>query len=119
MLSPVKCGYTGFTKPDVLVVLSREGLEKISPYLDSLTEDDQLVINRSLMPVQTAASVLILDFNRTRLNPKYWALMAIAEYLRTTACYPIEALKRAVEQNQQFVEENLKAIENSAGILIN
>jgi len=113
ILSPEETYFTGITKPDLMVVLFPEGLKKIKGKLDKLTEKDTLYINAALSPIETRARIVQLDFSKTKMRQEYYALMAMAEVLRQTKIYPLEAYQEAASLYKDFAEGNLTAIDAS------
>ena len=82
--------------------------------LDAMTENDSLVINRDLLPIQTRAKVIPIDFKQTShwaYRKEYWTIIALAKVLKEMHIYPLEAFKEAVSERSEFAEENLAAIE--------
>jgi pyruvate/2-oxoacid:ferredoxin oxidoreductase beta subunit/Pyruvate/2-oxoacid:ferredoxin oxidoreductase gamma subunit len=106
----------GYSNPDLMVVLFPEGLKHERDRIASLTPEATLFIDTSLLPVTTGARVVPLDFSGTNRRKEYWAVMAMAEVLRYLPIYPLEALKEAVSLRREFVQENLEAVEASAGL---
>jgi Pyruvate/2-oxoacid:ferredoxin oxidoreductase gamma subunit len=113
ILSPEETYFTGITKPDLMVVLFPEGLKKIRGKLGKLTEKDALYINAALSPIETRARIVQLDFGKTKMRQEYYALMAMAEVLRQTKIYPLEAYLEAASLYKDFAEGNLTAIDAS------
>ncbi len=121
IFSPQEVRFTGIVKPDWMLVLFPEGLKVVRGRLAQLTEADTLYINASLLAaqtwsVQTRARVVALDFTG-RGKPKHWCLMALAEILRHSGIYPLEALNDAVRMQPEYAEENLAAIEAGQGLI--
>ncbi|MBW8011345.1 MAG: hypothetical protein FVQ83_08900 [Chloroflexi bacterium] len=119
-LSPEEILFTGTTRPDVIIVLFDEGLKKVSPQINELCEDDTLYINSDLLPVETRAKVISLDFTKAGKwsgKKRLWCVMALAELLRNTNYYPLEAFQAAVSEQKRFAEDNLTAIEASEGLI--
>lgn len=120
ILSPEEIFYTGIPKPDLMVVLFPEGLAKVESYIEKLTEDSTLYINAKLLPVETRAKKVAIDFEKAgnwARKEKYWALMALAEVLRDSQFYPLEAFKEALSKRKEFAEQNLAAVEASEGLI--
>ena len=118
ILSPGETLFTGVPKPDLMVVLFPEGLKKISGKLDALTEDDRLFIDAALLPVETRARIIPLDFSKTKMKREYWALMAMAEVLHQTGIYPLEAYREAAGLRAKYAEANLAAIDASRDLIV-
>jgi Pyruvate/2-oxoacid:ferredoxin oxidoreductase gamma subunit len=118
IISPNNIQCTTITKANFLVVLFPEGLKKVFPQIHKLTEKDILYINNSLLPIETRAKIVGMDFRKTGKKKEFWAVMALAEILRNTNIYPLEAFIEAVSQRDEFSEKNLEAIETGKGLLI-
>ncbi len=114
ILDPAAIRYTGIRKPDVLVVLFKEGLNSVRGELSAMNEMDTLIINSELLPIPTKARQIGVDFKQTGrwFNKKeYWTIIALAKLLREKSIYPLESFKEAVIGRSEFAEENLAAIE--------
>ncbi|HSB64960.1 MAG TPA: thiamine pyrophosphate-dependent enzyme [Anaerolineales bacterium] len=112
ILAPREIGYTGIIRPNVMLLLFREGLGVVRSQLETMTEQDVLFVNSELLPVKTQARVVPLDFKQAGgVKKENWTLVALARMLRETEIFPLEALKEAVSGRVEYAEENLKAIE--------
>jgi 2-oxoglutarate/2-oxoacid ferredoxin oxidoreductase subunit beta len=114
ILSPKEIGYTGITKPKVMQLLFKEGLNLVQSQLAEMNEGDILFINRDLLPIQCRSRVYPIDFKqsgRWANRKEYWAIIALARALVELNIYPLEAFKEAVSMRSEFAEENLAAIE--------
>jgi hypothetical protein len=113
ILAPKEIRYTGITKPEIMLLLFKEGLTEVRIWLTSMTEKDTVIINGDILPIQTKAKTIVLDFKRTGswINKKeYWAIIALAKLLYETQIYPLDAFKEAVSARSEFAEDNLAAI---------
>jgi pyruvate/2-oxoacid:ferredoxin oxidoreductase beta subunit len=108
ILSPEPILHMGITEPDVIVVLFPEGLAKERARIAQMRPDATLYIAADLMPVETPARVVTLDFGSQ--SKTYWAIMALAAIVRQTGIYPLEALQKAVSAGA-YAEKNLAAID--------
>jgi Pyruvate/2-oxoacid:ferredoxin oxidoreductase gamma subunit len=114
ILAPKEIGYTGITKPEIMLLLFKEGLPVVRTQLAEMTEADTLIINRDLLPIQTKAKLISIDFNQTGRwanRKEYWAMIALSKLLCDIQLYPLEAFKEAVSTRHEFAEDNLAAIE--------
>ena len=114
ILNPVAISYTGIIKPEVMVVIFKEGMTSVRSQLAAMDEHDTIIINSELLPIQTKASQVVVDFKQTGrwMNKKeYWAIIALAKLLCETSIFPLEAFKEAVSGRSEFAEENMAAIE--------
>ena len=96
ILSPEEIGYRGVTKPDLLVVLSSEGLAQVRAQLSSLTEAEHLFIETGLLPVETHAQIVPLEL-RGKVKRQEWSLKAIGRLVETTGIYPLAAFEETLE----------------------
>ena len=114
ILSPKEIGYTGIGKPEILVLLFKEGVASVRDQLEGMMEEDVVYSSSDLLPIKTRANVIPMDFNRNeqwKMKKEYWAIIALAKVLHDTGIYPLEAFKEAVSARSEFAEENLRAIE--------
>lgn len=122
ILSPEEILYTGISQPDLMVVLFPEGLAVAKAQVKQLTADKTLYISAPLLPVETEAKKVVIDFERASggwaRKKEYWAIMALAEVLRHTQLYPLEALQESLSEGGSFAEQRLAAIEASKGLAI-
>jgi 2-oxoglutarate ferredoxin oxidoreductase subunit beta len=112
-------GYTGISKPEVMLLLFKEGLGIVRSQLATMNEEDFLFVNADLLPIETRAKVIAMDFKQIEgwgNKKEYWAIIAMAAILKELKIYPLEAFKEAVAGRPEFAEENLKAIEAGEGM---
>jgi hypothetical protein len=94
----------------VMIVLFPEGLNKERSRISALSADATLYLRAGLGPVETQARVVTLDFSQSRQSKTYWAIMALAEVLRRTGAYPLEALREALSLVGAYAQKNLAAV---------
>ena len=114
ILAPFEIGYTGITRPAVMLLLFKEGLSAVRSQLAAMTGEDVLFINSQLLPLETRAKLIPIDFSTAgNLSNKKetWAMIALARMLQEIHLFPMEAFKEAVSARAEFTEENLAAIE--------
>ncbi len=114
ILDPTAIKYTGIKKPEVMIVLFKEGVNSVRRQLAAMDAMDTLIINRELLPIHTKARQVVVDFKQTGrwMNKKeYWAIITLAKLLCETKIFPLEAFKEAVSGRSEFAEDNLAAIE--------
>jgi 2-oxoglutarate/2-oxoacid ferredoxin oxidoreductase subunit beta len=113
ILSHEKSGYTGISRPGLVLLLYKEGLPIVKPHLIEMTPEDTLIVNSSLLPLETKAKVIPIDFLQIGWANKkeFWAIMALAKALSSMNIYPLEAFKEAVAGRVEFAEDNMAAIE--------
>ena len=115
ILSPDAIDFTGIDRPDLMVILSEDGLAKSRPYLAAMTASDRVVMVPELPGVETGATVEVLDLGRlpTRVGRTELALVALTAAVVRQNVVPAEALRTAAGQGR-YAEKNLAAI--AAGI---
>lgn len=122
ILSPQTINYTGIEQPDYLIITASEGLAKIKDIVSQMSQEnliltDSLLLNK--LP-QTQASVVSLPLSKiaAEFDKKSVTIVALSAFTTITRCFPVEALRRAVELTQKEIIADLsyKAIE--AGIRI-
>jgi pyruvate/2-oxoacid:ferredoxin oxidoreductase beta subunit len=118
ILSQEQIRSTGIAKPDLMFVLSVEGLEKMRSQIASLTEEDVLFINARLLPVTTLARVIPIRFDGLGWKKEFWAVMCLAKVMRQVNLYALEALRDAARLRSNYAEDYLAAIEASEGLVI-
>lgn len=112
ILSPNEIYYTGIEKPDLMVVIFPEGLNKIAQQINSMTADGSIYLSSQLPSVNTPASKYVLDFRKYGKKPEYWAVMALAESLRHLRVYPLEAFRQALTAQNRYAQESLAAVDS-------
>ena len=121
IMSPRPIHYTGISRPDMMVVLSREGLARVRHHLARMTEGGVVYIHAALSPVETRARTVVLDFDRAdvRVTRGNVALLGVAAVLRHAGLYPLEAFQEAIRlgQRPEIAEENLALVEASGGVI--
>jgi 2-oxoglutarate ferredoxin oxidoreductase subunit beta len=117
ILSPEPILHMGIPDPDVMVVLFPEGLNKERSRISALSPDATLILAAGLGPVETQAGVVTLDFSQSGQSKTYWAIMALAEMLRRTGAYPLDALREALSTGS-YAEKNLAAVAAVGRLLI-
>jgi Pyruvate/2-oxoacid:ferredoxin oxidoreductase gamma subunit len=117
ILAPQQIGYTGIPQPDVLLVLFKEGLGVVRPQLEAMTNDAVVYANSELLPLETRAMVIPINFKQAEgVKKENWAIAVLARMLKEMEAYPLEALKEAASGRAEFAEDNLKAIEAGEGM---
>jgi 2-oxoglutarate ferredoxin oxidoreductase subunit beta len=114
ILAPKEINYTGITRPNVMILLFKEGLAAVQIQLAAMTGDEILFLSGDLLPIQTKAKTFVVDFKLVEgfTNKKeYWAVIALAKVLCEMQLYPLDAFKEAVSIRSEFAEANLAAIE--------
>ncbi|MFO8035941.1 MAG: thiamine pyrophosphate-dependent enzyme [Anaerolineales bacterium] len=119
VLSPEEIYYTGVDQPDVLLALFPEGFRKVQESIETLSEENLLILSEELPAVDTAAQTWRVDFRSAKRwgrRPEYRAIMALGAFLRETGLYPLDAFKEAIRLKPRFAEDNLAALDASEGV---
>jgi len=113
ILNPQEILYTGISKPDAVIALFLEGLQKALPYIELLTKQDILILSSELPDVNTQAQKLFLDpqdYGSWGKRLEYRAMIAFAVLLQAKGIFPIEALEEAIQLHPPFSKANLAAV---------
>ena len=118
-------GYTGITRPDVLIWVAEEGRAKARARLAAMTAEDRAYVAADLLdenvPLDTQAQIIPLEYGKLdfRVRRANRTILALGAVLRREAWYPFEALEAAVRETQreEIAALNLEALEVSEGLL--
>jgi 2-oxoglutarate ferredoxin oxidoreductase subunit beta len=121
VLSPQPIHYAGIEQPDVMAVLSGEGLKAERSRLARLGPQTRLYWNVELGPCETAAQLVPLDAGGAgiRVTKENLAILATAAILQREGLYPLAALRDAISlgQKPEIAQESLLAVEAGARLL--
>jgi Pyruvate/2-oxoacid:ferredoxin oxidoreductase gamma subunit len=96
ILSPEKIEYTGLAKPDVVLALAPEGVERRQAMLAGL-DSDTLVIQAAGVEIpQTQAKVHTVDFKGQGIKNVDWSLAALAVMAKLEKVISLEMLNAAL-----------------------
>ncbi len=112
--------YTGIEKPDLLAVITAEGLSQVPRQLRAMDESQTVYVVPELADqIETRARKLVFNLARAAWNKQSLAVMATAAMIRHANLYPLDAFREAISAHQHadIVAENLKAIEASERIV--
>jgi pyruvate/2-oxoacid:ferredoxin oxidoreductase beta subunit/Pyruvate/2-oxoacid:ferredoxin oxidoreductase gamma subunit len=100
VLGPEEIQYPGVSRPDALIILSREGRAKATRYLAAMGEEDRVFALPECADVETRARVTPIDPARAsvRLATTDVALAVVAAAVQHLGLLPPEALEEAVRQ---------------------
>jgi 2-oxoglutarate/2-oxoacid ferredoxin oxidoreductase subunit beta len=113
-LAPDKTGLESHPEPGILVIPFREGLAYARNRLARLGPESTLYLDSDLLPVDTPARVIALEFRRSGVwasKKQHWAIMALAYVLQRERFYPLEALLEAVSRQGAYAKENRLAVQ--------
>ena len=116
VLSPVEIPPVAVAVPDVLVLVSEDGLKKVGGMLEAMGPDHLLVTLPEFASVVTAARVDVIDPKAwgTRVPKAQIGLVLLAAAVAQTGLFPLEALRAAAAG--PFEAENLDAIGAGVGL---
>ncbi|MFC2086295.1 thiamine pyrophosphate-dependent enzyme [Bacteroidota bacterium] len=100
ILSRDEINYTGIESPDVLIITSKEGLDKVK---DQISEKSYIIVDSSL---EIVGGREVIKENFRKLSGKKGAtLTAIAYWLYQSGIIPVEALKAAamIHKHSEFL----------------
>ncbi len=118
ILSTEEILFTGIEAPDVVVILTPEGMSKAQARLPSLTSEAVVYKHAKLPPIETPGRKMELDFSQAgkhAVRKESWPIMAVGEVLRDLGILEIEALREALKIQPAYAEANLAALEAGIG----
>lgn len=97
VLSPAEIHFSGITRPDALILLSREGAARVGRVLAALSNDARVFAVPEVGALTTGAPVTVIDpaAASLRLGPGRQALYVVARALDRLGLLPAEALPAA------------------------
>jgi pyruvate/2-oxoacid:ferredoxin oxidoreductase beta subunit len=113
VLSPAEIHYSGITRPDALLVLSRDGLAKVGAQLAAMEVGDRVFAVPDLVdPVMTRARITVIDPRAApeKLAPGRVSLYCVTRALCELDVFPLEALEVAAARGTH-AEENVSTIQ--------
>ena len=114
IISPYEIQYPGVDKPDLIIALFPEALEKLKQGISALTETDALIIADGLPEVKTRAVKIPLGFLRHKREHR--AIIALVKALLHFEYFPSEAFRDAISTRSKYAQDNLAAFD--AGITL-
>jgi len=117
VLSPTEMPLAAVGVPDLLVLLTADGLRKARPALAEMTADGTVVTVPEFAEIETEAQVVVLDpaTAASRVGRADLALVMLAATVARLELVPIEALREAASAGP-FAASNLAAIEAGTAI---
>ena len=112
--------YMGIEKPDILAVLTPEGLSQVPRQLRAMDEAQTVYVVPELAEhVQTRAHKIVFNFGRAAPSKKALAVTTTAAIVRHAHLYPLAAFREAISAGQraEIAQENLKAVDAGEGVL--
>ena len=116
VLSPREIDYTAITRPDAMILLSRDGVSKVGHQLAAMKPDDIVFALPDVADVKTSAAVRVIDPGEIPggLGKGSVALYCIAHALKELCVFPIEALEAAAMLQSSEHAEKIAATIHAA-----
>ena len=117
IISPDEIHYSGIDKPDVLVVVSDDGVGKAGPYLATMESTDTVFVAAGLVLPETAAEVVALDpaASEARIPKASLALALVAHAVERSRVVPFDLFEETAGEGG-FGEKNLELL--AAGVAL-
>ncbi len=117
VLSPTEQPLVTVPAPDVLVLLTDDGLRKATSFLGAMQTDGIVVTVPEFAGVETPARVVVVDpaSASTRVGKAELALVLLTAAVARLGLLPLEALRESARAGA-FAEANLAAIETGIGL---
>ncbi|MDE3089898.1 MAG: 2-oxoacid:acceptor oxidoreductase family protein [Chloroflexota bacterium] len=112
--------YMGISKPDILAVITPEGLTQVPRQLRAMDESQTVYVVPELADqIETRARKIVFNFEGVAAGRKSLAVMTTAAIVRHANLYPLAAFREAISAGQRadIAAENLKAVDASERIL--
>ncbi|QTA82071.1 2-oxoglutarate synthase, subunit beta [Desulfonema limicola] len=97
VLSPEKIGFTGIDKPDIIIALAGEGVNRRKSMFPALTGSTLIIKDKSIEIPETSAEIADIDFKAHNIKKPDWALAALAVMAARKRIITTEMLKAALE----------------------
>ena len=118
ILSPDPIEFAGVDRPDLMVILSEDGMAKATPYLAAMDKTGKVVMVPGLVEVETPAQVEVLDLDRLpgRVAKTELALTVLTAAAVGRGLVPADALRASVGEGR-YAEKNLAAISDGLELI--
>jgi 2-oxoglutarate ferredoxin oxidoreductase subunit beta len=97
VLSPQAIGYTGIERPDVILSLSQEGVDRRQRLFDSLDNSALILQVPGVSIPSCKGEILQVNFKSQKIKSTDWALAAIIVLARMNRVIHLEMLKSALK----------------------
>ncbi len=112
--------HMGIEKPDIVAVLTPEGLLQVPRQLRAMDESQTVYVVPELADqLETRAHKVVFNLDRAAITRKSLAVAATAAMVRHAGLYPLDAFRDAISSGQRadIAHENLRAVETGQSIL--
>jgi len=120
ILSRDEIFYTGVNQPDILSIITPEGLSQVPRQLRAMDEAQTVYVVPELADqIETRARKIVFNFDNVGVNKKALAVMTTAAIVRHANLIPLDAFREAINAGQRgdIAQENLRAVEQGEKIL--
>lgn len=109
IISPKEIRFTGIDKPDLVIVLSQEGLERSKLWISKLTESETLFTADDLPEIMSKASRKKIKLAGQKKELR--AIIALTYVLSEYDLFPLASFREAIYAQSNYAQENLFAFE--------
>ena len=106
ILSQHPIGYTAIENPDVVIVLSQEGVSRRKQTIKQLGEKTLLIVKEGLELPENNAEIVEIDFKDLNINPVHWALASLVVLANVKDYISIEMLQAGL--TYKYSDKQLK-----------
>jgi 2-oxoglutarate/2-oxoacid ferredoxin oxidoreductase subunit beta len=107
ILWPAEVGYTGIEQPDIILVLSEDGVKRRRRAFSQIAQDGLVLYAAGVEMPACEAEMCSIDFTRKGLKPQSWALAVLAVLADRNRAISLEMLDTALRS--RFVGSQLEA----------
>jgi 2-oxoglutarate ferredoxin oxidoreductase subunit beta len=97
ILSPQEIGFTGIERPDVILALSQEGVDRRRSLFSNIGSNTLIVMEHSVNVPSTKAGLLKVDLKAQGIKPQDWALASLSIVAKLKRVVSLEMLQAALE----------------------
>jgi Pyruvate/2-oxoacid:ferredoxin oxidoreductase gamma subunit len=97
ILSPKEIGFTGIERPDVILALSQEGVNRRKSLFNNIGSNTLIVLEHSVNVPSTKAELYQVDLKGQGIKPQDWALATLSVVAKLKRVVRLEMLKAALE----------------------
>jgi Pyruvate/2-oxoacid:ferredoxin oxidoreductase gamma subunit len=97
ILSPGEIGYTGIDRPNVVVAIGQEGVDRRRALFDHLDEDSLVIQAQGVEFPPTKARVHAVDFKGQGVKIQDWALASLSIMAKLDKVISLEMLQSAIK----------------------
>lgn len=87
------------TSPDILLILSQDGLNRAGQYAPKMRANQQIYIMGDLLPIKSRAKKFAINLDKTNrhISKKNMAFFVLGSLLKQEKMLPLEAFKEAIQ----------------------